>query len=163
MVVYLLHGFRWPRSAIRLYIEIQDIEDAAADYICSPITSAAIHASFCSLYPKIMSSLPSLRLIEQYSPEFVTENSIQPFAFVADKIETCQLNIDVGVTTGQDIGTEEIEALAELRDKLAPVEKIGWWVVYNADENRLFQESGETIGAALNTVYLYISRASMDC
>ena len=143
MPVYLLHGFRWPRDAIGIYVEKHNIEDAAADYICSPGTSAALHAHLSSLYPELISSLPSLRFIEQRNPEITTGSTIQPFAFVADKIETCHLSVDVGVTIGHGVSTESWGALVELRDQLAPKEKVGWWVVYSGDEERSVSDSGE--------------------
>lgn len=136
MPVYIVHGFRWPRTAIRIHIILNNIDDAAAEYIVSPLTSAALLDNFHQLYPEVMSSLPTLRFIEQYDPEVTTGCSSQPFAFVADKVELCELSLDIGEVMGQGVATEGWGALMEMRDHLAPGEKIGWWVVYNGDELR---------------------------
>ena len=37
---------------------------------------------------------------------------------------------------GTGVDAEGWGALIELRDQLAPGEKVGWWVVYNGDELR---------------------------
>ena len=142
MPVYLVHGFRWPRSAVRIHIILNNLDDAAAEYIVSPGTSAALIDNFHTLYPDVMSSLPTLRFIEQYDPED-TVCSSQPFAFVADKVEVCQLSLDIGEVMGQGVATEGWEALMELRDILAPQEKVGWWIVYNGDEQRPVPVDGQ--------------------
>ncbi|KAI5921555.1 hypothetical protein F4810DRAFT_332403 [Camillea tinctor] len=42
MPTYLCHGFRWHRRSIRYFILIQDIEDAAPDWVMAPQCSAAL-------------------------------------------------------------------------------------------------------------------------
>ena len=145
MPVYLIHGFRWPRSAVRVHIILNNIDDAAAEYIVSPATSAALLDNFHTLYPELMSSLPTLRFIEQYDPDDIVCSS-QPFAFVADKVEVCQLSLDIGEVMGQGVAAEGWGALMELRDILAPQEKIGWWIVYNGDEQRPVPVEGQNGG-----------------
>ncbi|MCJ1483000.1 hypothetical protein MMC06_003166 [Schaereria dolodes] len=138
MPVYLIHGFRWPRSAIRIHIILNNVDDAAAEYVMSPTTSEALISTFRNLHPELMAALPNLRLMEQYDPEDTSDNAVsQPWAFVADKVEECKLSLDVGEVMGRGVGAESWGALVELRDQLAAGEKVGWWVVYNGDEQRM--------------------------
>ncbi|MCJ1371874.1 hypothetical protein MMC20_003094 [Loxospora ochrophaea] len=144
MPVYLLHGFRWPRSAIRIHVILNNIEDAAAEWLTSPSTSAAVLKNLHELYPKILPSLPNLRFVEQYDPNDTSENALsQPFAFVADKIETIPLSLDINEAIKRGVDTETWGAVIALRDELAPQESVGWWVVYNGDEGRSRQQNGE--------------------
>ncbi|MCJ1398222.1 hypothetical protein MMC11_001419 [Xylographa trunciseda] len=137
MPAYVVHGFRWPRSAIRIHIILNNIDDAAAEYIVSPGTSASLLQSLRDLYPNLMKALPNLRFVEQYDPADVSASALsQPFAFVADKVENCRLSVDIGEVMGQGVATDGWAALVELRDQLAPGEKVGWWVVCNGDERR---------------------------
>ena len=137
MPVYIVHGFRWPRRSIRHHIILNNIDDAAPEYIVAPQTSASLLESFRDFYPKLMNNLPSLRFVEQYDPTDVSSRALsQPYAFVVDKCETCHLSLDLGDVIGQGVGAETWGALVELRDQLAPGEKVGWWVVYNGDEKR---------------------------
>lgn len=81
--------------------------------------------------------------MEQYDPADVGPSALsQPFAFVADKVEVCRLSVDVGEVIGQGVAAEGWGALVELRDQLAPGEKVGWWVVCNGDEQRLKPSNG---------------------
>ncbi|KAK5940319.1 hypothetical protein PMZ80_007739 [Knufia obscura] len=48
------------------------------------------------------------------------------------------INIEDAMSSGPAVTPQAWEALAELRDKLAEGEKIGWWVIYNGDPDRLF-------------------------
>ncbi|MCJ1479770.1 hypothetical protein MMC13_008456 [Lambiella insularis] len=138
MPTYLLHGFRWPRSAIRVHIIVHNIDDAAAEYVVSPSTSAALLQSLRDLYPHLIQAIPHLRFVEQYDPTDIGPSALsQPYAFVADKVEVCRLSVDVGEVMGQGVAADGWEALVELRDQLAPGEKVGWWVVCNGDEQRL--------------------------
>lgn len=50
MPTYLVHGFRWPREAIRIHIIIFDLEDAAAEWIVAPATAITLLNSFYTLY-----------------------------------------------------------------------------------------------------------------
>jgi len=50
------------------------------------------------------------------------------------------LNADEITTSGPNIPHEAWEAFAELRDKCAENEKIGWWIVYNGDPERAYEE-----------------------
>ncbi|RDL35675.1 uncharacterized protein BP5553_06287 [Venustampulla echinocandica] len=58
MPTYLVHGFRWPRWAIRIYIARQDLEDAASDWIVAPATSVTLLNSFYTLYDFLPPSSP---------------------------------------------------------------------------------------------------------
>lgn len=116
---------------------IQDLTDAAPEYIVSPRTSAALLESFRSLYPKAMKSLPHLRFIEQYDPSDTSASALsQPYAYVADKVEICKLNLDITDIMVKGIAKDGWDALMDLKDNLARDAKLGWWVVYNGDEAR---------------------------
>lgn len=146
MPVYLVHGFRWPRKAIRIHIILNNVEEAAPEWLMSPTTSAALITNFRVLYPTLIAVLPGLRFIEQHNPGDTSTNAIsQPFAFVTDKAERSELSIDVGAVMGMGVGAAGWDALADLRDHLAPGEKIGWFVVYNGDEERLNQRQAEEV------------------
>ena len=137
MPSYLVHGFRWPRVSIRNHIVYDDIDDAATNYICSPKTSAALTERLQHLYPDIMGALPELRFVEQYDPEDEsTSSAIQPFAFVADKVETTKLSLDATKAMDPGLSAGAWNALTDLKDRLAPGEPVRWWVVHNGDETR---------------------------
>lgn len=137
MPVYLLHGFRWPRTAIRIHIILNNIDDAAAEWISSSTTSSALLESLRTLHPDLLSALPNLQFIEQYDPTDTSPAATsQPYAFVADKVEKCELSVDVSEVMGKGVNADGWGALVELRDQLAKGEKVGWYVVYNGDEER---------------------------
>jgi hypothetical protein len=54
----------------------------------------------------------------------------------AMKSSALSLNVEEVVAEGPGVTAAAWEAFAELRDKIAPGEKIGWWVVYNGDPER---------------------------
>jgi hypothetical protein len=141
MPLYLVHGFRWPRSAIRVHIILNNIDDAAPEWIVSPKTSAALRNSLMDLHPQIMRSLPHLRFVEQYDPsDDHGVNAIsQPFAFVADKVEECNLSLDISESMKEGIDSDKWDALMDLKEKLAPKEKLGWYMVFNGDEMRVHE------------------------
>jgi hypothetical protein len=58
MPTYLLHGFRWLRANIRIHIILNDLEDAAAEWIVAPATSITLLNSFYSLYDFLPPSIP---------------------------------------------------------------------------------------------------------
>ena len=175
MPVYILHGFRWPRSGfngIRVYIIVNNLDDAAAEYIQTPHSRAAILDSLKVTHASMMAELPTdnLTFIEQYDPEDVTSDAAvsQPYAYFADKVVTMALpgerpqetrtaegavaegsapsrgphdlsiNVEDVISEGAGLSAKGWDAFADLRDKLAPGEKIGWWIVYNGDPDRNF-------------------------
>ena len=139
MPIYLAHGFRWPRPSIRQFVVIHNIDDAAPEYIVSPQTSAALRAALTNHYPSIMRQLPHLRFLEQYNPDVRGGDAVsQPYAFVADRVETCELSLDVTEALGHGVENGPWDALLDLKEQLAPKAKLGWYVVVNADEVRQF-------------------------
>ncbi|KAJ5082343.1 hypothetical protein N7532_011386 [Penicillium argentinense] len=159
MPVYMLHGFRWPRggfTGIRVYVVLHNLEEAAAEYIQQPLTSELIAESFQKTQPDLVSRLPELRFIEQYDPADETSNTVsQEFAYVGAKVVVFPdggglapapgagpgLNIEDVVEQGSGLSADETKALEELRDRLAPGEKIGWFMVYNGDPERYYPSS----------------------
>jgi len=137
MPTYLLHGFRWPRPLIRIHIILQNLDDAAAEWLMAPATTTTLIQNFHTLYPTAVSSLPSLRFIEQYDPtDLSSDSKSQPFAYVADIVHEVKLGLDVDEMRGQGIPNEQWGAMVELRDAIAPGEKVAWWVVVCGDVER---------------------------
>jgi hypothetical protein len=137
MPTYLVHGFRWPRPLIRIHIILQNLDDAAAEWLMAPPTTAALLTNFTSLYSDLMPSLRSLRFIEQYDPsDESAESKSQPYAYVADFVEEVKLGVDIDEARGKGVGNDAWSSMVELRDKLAPGEKIAWFVVVCGDVER---------------------------
>jgi hypothetical protein len=135
MPTWLVHGFRWPRPLIRIHIILQNLDDAAAEWLMAPPTTAALLENFRTLYKEQMQSLPSLRFIEQYDPDDLTTTE-QPYAYVCDQVHEIQLGVDIDEVRGKGVANEAWASLADLRDQIAPGEKVGWFVVVNGDVER---------------------------
>ncbi|TVY92736.1 hypothetical protein LAWI1_G002547 [Lachnellula willkommii] len=60
MPTYLVHGFRWQRAMIRIHIILNNLDDAAAEWIMAPATSATFLNSFYTLYDFLPPSNPPL-------------------------------------------------------------------------------------------------------
>lgn len=154
MPVYMLHGFRWPRegfTGIRVYVVLHNLEEAAAEYLQQPLTTELLRESFQRTQADLMPRLPELQFIEQYDPADESSNTVsQPFAYVAAKVVTIPDggtapggNIEDVVEQGSGLSNDATEALEALRDRLAPGEKIGWFMVYNGDPERWYPPSEE--------------------
>lgn len=135
MPTWLVHGFRWPRVAIRIHIILENLEDCAAEWLMAPATTEQLTRNFYKQYPDQLEHLPSLRFIEQYDPEDEYTKD-QPYAYVCDKVTEIKLGVDVDEIRGIGVQSEAWAALVELRDKIAPGEKVGWFVVVNGDVER---------------------------
>jgi hypothetical protein len=146
MPTWLVHGFRWPRPLIRIHIILQNLDDAAAEWLIAPATTAALLENFRHLYREQMQSLPSLRFIEQYDPNDLTTTG-QPYAYVCDQVHEVQLGVDIDEVRGKGIANDAWASLADLRDKIAPGEKIGWFVVVNGDVERWVPPVRDTDGS----------------
>lgn len=137
MPIYLLHGFRWPRPLIRIHIILQNLDDAAAEWLVAPGTTATLLDNFTELYPDTMNNLQQLRFVEQYDPDDETPGvGSQPFAYVADIVHEIKLSLDIDDVRGKGLSNDQWGSILELRDKLAPEEKVGWYVVNCGDEER---------------------------
>ncbi|KAF2402417.1 hypothetical protein EJ06DRAFT_338162 [Trichodelitschia bisporula] len=137
MPTYLVHGFRWPRPLIRIHIILQNLDDAAAEWLMAPETRQVLLDNFSTLYPELMTALPNLRFVEQYDPTDETvESKSQPFAYVADVVHEVKLGCEVDEVRGKGVANDTWSALLELRDKLAPEEKVAWFVVVCGDTER---------------------------
>ncbi|OQN96087.1 hypothetical protein B0A48_17887 [Cryoendolithus antarcticus] len=137
MPVYLLHGFRWPRPLIRVHIIFQNLDDAAAEWLVAPQTTLTLLQNFHELYPESMEHLHHLRFVEQYDPNDVSSSATsQPYAYVADVCEEIKLGVDVEDVRGKGLGNDQWAAMMDLRDKVAPEEKVAWYIVVCGDEER---------------------------
>ncbi|KIW53510.1 hypothetical protein PV05_09076 [Exophiala xenobiotica] len=65
-----------------------------------------------------------------------------PFNSPAD-VTALSVNVEEVIADGPGLTNKAWEALADLRDKIAEGEKIGWWVVYNGDPERSYDEVDE--------------------
>lgn len=157
MPVYMLYGFRWPRAGftgIRVYIVLNNLEDATAEYVQKPITNKLLLESFSKTEPDIASNLPELRFVEQYDPEDESHDAVsKPYAYVGAKVISIpeEGSQNAGSSWNADIFQENpldpagTKALAEFRDKYAAGERIGWWIVYNGDPERYFPQDEDDI------------------
>ncbi|KAM0328027.1 hypothetical protein ACHAQA_005428 [Verticillium albo-atrum] len=59
MPTYLCHGFRWHRPSIRVYVVVQNIDDAAPEWIITPDSSAAILQSFYTNFDFLPEARPA--------------------------------------------------------------------------------------------------------
>jgi hypothetical protein len=135
MPTWIVHGFRWPRAQIRIHVILQNLDDAAPEWLMAPATTACLTKNFHDQWPEQMAQLPDLRFIEQYDPEDLTVKD-QPYAYVCDIVREVKLGVDVEEIRGAGLGEDQWAAIAELRDKVAPGEKLGWFVVVNGDVER---------------------------
>lgn len=135
MPTWIVHGFRWPRAQIRIHIILQNLDDAAPEWLMAPATVACMTENFKKQWPEEMKQLPGLRFIEQYDPEDLTVKD-QPYAYVCDQVHEIKLGVDFDELRGGGVGEDQWAAIAELRDKVAPGEKLGWFVVVNGDVER---------------------------
>lgn len=137
MPTYLLHGFRWPRPLIRIHIVMQNLDDAAPGWLVAPGTTLALLNNFKQLYPECMQHLSRLRFVEQFDPSDTSATGTsQPFAYVADLVEEIKLGVEIDEIRGKGVDNDQWAAVMELRDKIAPDEKVGWYIVVCGDEER---------------------------
>jgi hypothetical protein len=101
----------------------------------APATVACMTQNFTKQWPEEMKQLPGLRFIEQYDPEDLTTKD-QPYAYVCDQVHEIKLGVDFDELRGGGVAEDQWAAIAELRDKVAPGEKLGWFVVVNGDVER---------------------------
>ncbi|EGY13785.1 hypothetical protein VD0002_g4574 [Verticillium dahliae] len=59
MPTYLCHGFRWHRPSIRVYVVVQNIDDAAPEWIIGPESSNAILESFYTNFDFLPEARPA--------------------------------------------------------------------------------------------------------
>ncbi|KUJ16905.1 uncharacterized protein LY89DRAFT_684910 [Mollisia scopiformis] len=82
MPTYLVHGFRWRRDSIVIHTILQDLEDAAPNWIMAPRTSISMLNSFYSMYdflppssPPPATYSPPVPQVEKPAPEPKKENN----------------------------------------------------------------------------------------
>lgn len=135
MPTWLVHGFRWPRAQVRIHTILQNLDDVAPEWVMAPATQACLAKNFKEQWPDIVSRLPGLRFLEQYDPDDLTVKD-QPYAYICDQVYDIRLGIDIDETRGDGVPDEQRAAIAELRDKVTPDAKLGWFVVVNGDVER---------------------------
>lgn len=135
MPIYVLHGFRWPRTPIRQFIIVNDINEAASDYIMQNTTPNALQVTMKKLYPDIMARLQNLQFIEQHDPE---NPATQEFGFVADVVVESNAYVDIDKIREQGPKPAAWEAFMDLKEELhgfalkfdptVPDFPVGWYV-----------------------------------
>ena len=89
---------------------------------------------------------------EQYDPTDLASTAVsQPFAYVADLVEEVKLGVDIDEVRGRGLNNEQWTAIMELRDKLAPEENVGWYIVVCGDEERLFPPTADSVQGSANS------------
>ncbi|ESZ99152.1 hypothetical protein SBOR_0473 [Sclerotinia borealis F-4128] len=58
MPTYLVHGFRWHRTNIRIYVILNDLDDATSEWVMAPPTSNALLNSFYTKFDFLPPSSP---------------------------------------------------------------------------------------------------------
>lgn len=76
MPTYLIHGFRWERSLIRIHTIINNLEEAAPEWIMAPATSNTFLNSFYTLYDFLPPSDPPVPFDAPPTPLDAPLNSI---------------------------------------------------------------------------------------
>lgn len=154
MPVYFIHGFRWPRALIRIHIILHNLEDSAAEWLVAPGTTREMLDNFNQLYPESMEHLQRLRFVEQYDPNDTSAGSgSQPYAYVADVVEEVKLGVDIDEIRGKGVPSDQWASIMELRDQLAPEEKVAWYIVVCGDEERWAPTAGEQIQRSQEAVH----------
>lgn len=129
-----------------MYIVLNNLEEAAAEYVQQPLTTELLTESFKKTQADLMPRLPELHFIEQYDPQDESSSTVsQDYAYVSAKVVTIPDGAGAGledvVEQGSGLSADATEALEALRDRLAPGEKIGWFMVYNGDPDRWYPPS----------------------
>lgn len=81
MPTYLCHGFRWTRRLIRIFVILEDLEDAAPDWIVGRDTSAAILECMSAKFdylPQRLPRQPDEEQSEQSKPQSETQEEQPP-------------------------------------------------------------------------------------
>ncbi|KAJ2905493.1 uncharacterized protein MKZ38_005369 [Zalerion maritima] len=58
MPTYLCHGFRWSRRNVRVYVVVQNLDDAAPEWVIKPGSSKCVLESFYTLFDFLPSCAP---------------------------------------------------------------------------------------------------------
>ena len=107
------------------------------EYIMTPSSTKAILDSFVVKFPEIMVGVPKIRFMEQYDPSDESSKAqSQPFAYVCDAVIKGELSMDIEQTRAHNIPAKDWQGMADLRDALEPEATLGWFAVYNGDEER---------------------------
>lgn len=101
----------------------------------APATTTCMLENFKKQWPEQINNLPDLRFIEQYDPDDLVAKD-QPYAYVCDQVHEVKLGVDIDELRGKGVAEDQWAAIAELRDKLAAGQKLGWFVVVNGDVER---------------------------
>ncbi|KAG8528325.1 uncharacterized protein KY384_007243 [Bacidia gigantensis] len=123
-------------------------------------SASAFMKSLHKLHPGLTKSMPGLKLVEEYDPEDLSDTgggATQECAWVAERVVEYAKGVEMGLVGGNGAigsrgtgtgGKKEEEgagsAIAELKDQLAPEEKVGWWIIWNGDPER--GDDGEGAG-----------------
>lgn len=103
----------------------------------APATIECMRENFQKIYAEPMKGLPNLQFVEQFDVELADKgDNVQPYAYVADVVEEIRLGVEVGEVMGRGVPNEQWASITELRDQIAPGERVGWFVVVCQDTER---------------------------
>jgi hypothetical protein len=124
----------------------------------APQTAETMHQNFKTIYPEIMPSLSSLRFLEQYDPtDESVESKSQPYAYVCDVVHEVKLGIEFDEVRGRGVNNDAWTAMMDLRDKLAPGEKVSWFVVVCGDLERWAPQESNGVNKLNGTNGLHVN------
>ncbi|KIX99944.1 uncharacterized protein Z520_04582 [Fonsecaea multimorphosa CBS 102226] len=146
-----------PASTRRLeFIEQYNPDDLESPYAVSqPYAFVGDKVVMIAAGPGMGLTGPGVAQVKAYQHHVLTEaekkqrattlpmSKSAPFNSPAYDTAALSVNLDEVVADGPGLTNKAWEALADLRDKIAEGEKIGWWVVYNGDPERSFDDVEE--------------------
>jgi len=142
-----MQGLEGPGRSLQ-FIEQYDPEDTSENAITQPyafVTDRVVifagGAKANELQSAVASTLPPLPSRKARAPT-APLNKAQPFNSPA-KPTDLSVNVEELIAEGPGFTPQAWEALADLRDKIADAEKIGWWIVYNGDPERIYDTADE--------------------
>ena len=135
MPLFFVHGFKWDRAAIRIFVILNNLEDASPDYLLAGLTSGLFRAALEKHNPGLLAACPNLTFIEQHDPDDLRMQA-QPHAFVCDLVVEAKLSINVTEAMRGNLGAAAWDKMVDLRDQLAAGEEVGWFAVWNGDVER---------------------------
>ncbi|KAK0718263.1 hypothetical protein B0T26DRAFT_599184, partial [Lasiosphaeria miniovina] len=112
MPTYLCHGFRWQRKSIRVFVVVQNLDDASPEWIASSTTSQALLESFYNLFDFLPPAESDggvdtasadefraqdwsvVKVLEEYDPDNLDEVS-RPHAYVSDYVVRVDLSVSI--------------------------------------------------------------------
>jgi hypothetical protein len=148
------------------FIEQHDPEDESTDnavtqthaFIADRVVMIAAGASSLSSSSSVSKDKESEKTTAARSPLSApstpgkpsTSSSATSSHLASHNASALYLNVEEIMSNGPAVTPQAWEALAQLRDKIAEGEKIGWWIVYNGDPERSFDNDEDQVEIGSN-------------